>query len=130
MNSGNREVLGMDVITTEDEAGRLAFPRSLVARGLSGVQLVISDAHEGLKAAIESVLTGASWQRCRTHAMRNLLTRVRPCPTRPSHVNPDQQRLMWWSPYTTPVGVTSREQRFPHGPARTSCPGRAREREG
>ncbi len=74
--NGNREVLGMDVITTEDGAGWLAFLRSLVARGLSGVQLVISDAHEGLKAAIESVLAGASWQRCRTHAMRNLLTRV------------------------------------------------------
>ena len=74
--NGNREVLGMDVITTEDGAGWLAFLRSLVARGLSGVQLVISDAHEGLKTAIESVLTGASWQRCRTHAMRNLLTKV------------------------------------------------------
>ena len=47
-----------------------------MARGLSGVQLVISDAHEGLKGAIEAVLAGASWQRCRTHAMRNLLTKV------------------------------------------------------
>ncbi len=74
--NGNREVLGMDVITTEDGAGWLAFLRSLVARGLAGVQLVISDAHEGLKTAIASVLAGASWQRCRTHAMRNLLTRV------------------------------------------------------
>ncbi len=74
--NGNREVLGMDVITTEDGAGWLAFLRSLVARGLSGVQLVISDSHEGLKQAIASVLPGASWQRCRTHAMRNLLTRV------------------------------------------------------
>jgi putative transposase len=74
--NGNREVLGMDVITTEDGAGWLAFLRSLVARGLSGVQLVISDSHEGLKQAIASVLAGAAWQRCRTHAMRNLLTRV------------------------------------------------------
>jgi len=74
--NGNREILGVDVITTEDGAGWLAFLRSLVARGLSGVQLVISDAHEGLKAAIASALTGASWQRCRTHAMRNLLTKV------------------------------------------------------
>jgi transposase-like protein len=74
--NGNREVLGMDVITTEDGAGWLAFLRSLVARGLSGVQLVISDSHEGLKTAIASVLPGGSWQRCRTHAMRNLLTRV------------------------------------------------------
>lgn len=74
--NGSREVLGVDVITTEDGAGWLAFLRSLVARGLSGVQLVISDAHEGLKGAIEAVLAGASWQRCRTHAMRNLLTKV------------------------------------------------------
>jgi transposase-like protein len=73
---GYREVLGMDVITTEDGAGWTAFLRSLVARGLSGVQLVISDAHEGLKAAIAAVLPGASWQRCRTHFVRNLLTRV------------------------------------------------------
>ncbi len=73
---GYREVLGVDVITTEDGAGWLAFLRSLVARGLTGVQLVISDAHEGLKGAIEAGLTGASWQRCRTHAMRNLMTKV------------------------------------------------------
>jgi putative transposase len=73
---GHREVLGLDVITTEDGAGWTAFLRGLVARGLSGVRLVISDAHEGLKAAIAAVLPGASWQRCRTHFMRNLQTRV------------------------------------------------------
>ncbi len=73
---GHREVLGVDVFTTEDGAGWTAFLRSLVARGLSGVQLVISDAHEGLKNAIAGVLAGASWQRCRTHFVRNLLTRV------------------------------------------------------
>jgi len=73
---GHREVLGVDVFTTEDGAGWTAFLRSLVARGLSGVQLVISDAHEGLKNAIAGVLPGASWQRCRTHFVRNLLTRV------------------------------------------------------
>jgi len=73
---GHREVLGVDVITTEDGAGWTAFLRGLVARGLSGVKLVVSDAHEGLKAAIAAVLPGASWQRCRTHCMRNLLTRV------------------------------------------------------
>jgi transposase-like protein len=68
--------LGLDVFTTEDGAGWTAFLRGLVARGLSGVALVISDAHEGLKNTIAAVLPGASWQRCRTHAMRNLLTRV------------------------------------------------------
>jgi transposase-like protein len=73
---GRREVLGVDVITAEDGAGWTAFLRNLVARGLSGVKLVVSDAHEGLKAAIAAVLPGASWQRCRTHCMRNLLTRV------------------------------------------------------
>ena len=73
---GHREVLGVDVITTEDGAGWLAFLRGLVARGLTGVALVISDAHQGLVDAIASTLPGSSWQRCRTHYMRNLLTRV------------------------------------------------------
>jgi putative transposase len=73
---GHRETLGIDVITTEDGAGWTAFLRELVARGLSGVQLVISDAHAGLKEAVAAVLPGASWQRCRTHFMRNLLSRV------------------------------------------------------
>jgi putative transposase len=66
-NEGKRESLGFDVITTEDGAGWTAFLRSLVARGLSGVALVVSDDHKGLKAAIEAVLVGATWQRCRTH---------------------------------------------------------------
>jgi transposase-like protein len=73
---GHREVLGFDVITNEDGAGWLAFLRGLVARGLSGTALVISDAHAGLVDAVSSTLTGATWQRCRTHFMRNLLTRV------------------------------------------------------
>ncbi len=73
---GHREVLGFDVITTEDGAGWLAFLRGLVARGLAGTTLVISDAHPGLVDAVRSTLTGATWQRCRTHFMRNLLTRV------------------------------------------------------
>ena len=73
---GHREVLGVDVITTEDGAGWLAFLRSLVARGLNGTALVISDAHPGLVDAVASTLPGAVWQRCRTHFMRNLLTRV------------------------------------------------------
>jgi Transposase and inactivated derivatives len=73
---GKREVLGVDVVTSEDGAGWTAFLRGLVARGLSGVELVVSDAHPGLKDAIASVLPGAAWQRCRTHFMRNVLTRV------------------------------------------------------
>lgn len=73
---GTRTVVGIDVGNSEDEAFWKAFLRSLVRRGLSGVQLVISDAHAGLKKAIGQVLVGASWQRCRVHAMRNLLTAV------------------------------------------------------
>jgi transposase-like protein len=73
---GFRESLGLDVVTSEDGAGWLAFLRSLVARGLSGVRLVSSDAHPGLVDAIAATLPGAGWQRCRTHFMRNLLTRV------------------------------------------------------
>ncbi len=73
---GKREVLGVEVVTNEDGAGGTAFLRGLVARGLSGVKLAISDDHLGLKAALASVFTGAAWQRCRTHFTRNLLTRV------------------------------------------------------
>jgi putative transposase len=73
---GFRESLGLDVVTSEDGAASLAFLRSLVARGLAGVKLVTSDAHPGLVDAIAATLPGAAWQRCRTHFMRNLLTRV------------------------------------------------------
>ena len=66
----------MDVGTSEHGAFWLAFLRSLSAHGLSGVELVISDAHQGLKNAIATVFAGAGWQRCRTHFMSNLLTRV------------------------------------------------------
>jgi len=73
---GFRESLGLDVVTSEDGAAWLAFVRGLVARGLAGVKLVSSDAHPGLVDAIAATLPGACWQRCRTHFMRNLLTRV------------------------------------------------------
>ena len=74
--SGEREVLGLDVGPSEDGAFWLQFLRSLVARGLSGVKLVISDAHQGLKGAIAAVLQGAGWQRCRMHFVRNALALV------------------------------------------------------
>jgi transposase-like protein len=73
---GQREVLGLDVGPSEDGAFWLSFLRSLVARGLSGVKLVTSDAHQGLKGAIAAVLQGAAWQRCRTHFMRSALALV------------------------------------------------------
>ena len=66
----------MDVGASEDGAFWLSFLRSLNARGLSGVELVISDAHQGLKNAIATVFAESGWQRCRTHFMANLLTRV------------------------------------------------------
>jgi len=73
---GRREIIGFNIVTTEDTAAWTEFLRGLVARGLSGVELVISDAHGGIKAAIAQVFGGASWQRCRTHFMANLAGRV------------------------------------------------------
>jgi transposase-like protein len=73
-NDGHREVLGIQVTSAEDGAGWLGFFRDLVARGLSGVKLVTSDAHAGLVAAIRATLPGASWQRCRTHYAANLMS--------------------------------------------------------
>jgi transposase-like protein len=73
---GVREVLGLDIGLSEDVALWRAFLQDLVARGVRGVQLVVSDAHQGLKQAIREVFIGASWQRCRVHFVRNVLARV------------------------------------------------------
>ena len=70
---GHREILGLQVTSAEDGAGWLGFFRDLTARGLTGVQLVTSDAHRGLVEAIGATLPGASWQRCRTHYAANLM---------------------------------------------------------
>ena len=70
---GYREILGLQASSTEDGAGWLAFFRDLVARGLSGVKLVTSDAHSGLVDAIGATLPGSAWQRCRTHYAANLM---------------------------------------------------------
>jgi transposase-like protein len=72
---GRREIIGLTVGQSEAAPFWIDFLRSLVRRGLKGVKLVVSDAHEGLKSAITQVL-GATWQRCRVHTMRNLLARV------------------------------------------------------
>ncbi len=105
---GTREVLGLDVGDSEDGAFWTGFLRSLRARGLAGVELVISDAHEGLKGAIRAVMLGVAWQRCRVHFMRNLLARIpkgsaemvlaavrtifaRPDPTRPDAASVREQ---------------------------------------
>src|SRR5690606_36318045 len=79
---GQREIVGLDIGAAEDGATWTAFLRGLVARGLSGVKLVVSDCHLGLKQAIGAVLDGATWQRCSTHFMRNLLAKV------PRHAQP------------------------------------------
>jgi putative transposase len=71
---GHREILGIQVTTSEDGAGWLGFFRDLTARGLTGVKLVTSDAHAGLTAAISATLPGAGWQRCRTHYAANLMS--------------------------------------------------------
>ena len=71
-SDGRREVLGLEIGTSEAEPIWTAFLRKLTRRGLRGVKLVVSDAHEGIKAAVSKVLC-ASWQRCRVHFMRNVL---------------------------------------------------------
>jgi transposase-like protein len=73
---GNREVLGLAVGDSEDKTFWTSFLRSLRQRGLAGVRLVISDAHEGLRASIDKVMLGAAWQRCRVHFSRNVLAKV------------------------------------------------------
>jgi putative transposase len=74
--SGRREIIGLDVGAAETEAFWTEFLRSLVGRGLIGVQLAISDAHPGLKAALAKVL-GAAWQRCTVHFLRDCLGHAR-----------------------------------------------------
>lgn len=75
-HEGERVLLGFDLGASEEEAFWKDFLRGLVSRGLRGVQLVISDAHQGLKAAVSSIFARASWQRCRVHFMRNLLAHI------------------------------------------------------
>jgi len=75
-DTGDREILGVSLGQSEEYAFWLDFLRGLVRRGLKGVQLVTSDAHEGLKAAVEQVLAGSTWQRCRVHFMRNVLAHI------------------------------------------------------
>jgi len=73
---GRREIIGLSIGDSEASVFWIDLLRSLVKRGLKGVKLAVSDAHEGLKAAIQKVLSGSTWQRCRVHTTRNLLARV------------------------------------------------------
>lgn len=75
-DDGFREVLSVAVGTSESEESWLSFLRELLGRGLTGVRLVISDAHQGLKKAIQATLAGAAWQRCSVHFMRNVCGKV------------------------------------------------------
>jgi transposase-like protein len=113
---GDREVLGLAVGDSEDGAFWTAFLRSLRARGLSGVRLVISDAHEGLKGAIAAVLLDAAWQRCRVHFLRNVLARI---PKGSAQMVLAAIRTIWAQPDATLVGeqldeiAAKLEPRFP-----------------
>ena len=103
--AGGREVLGCDVGDSEDETFWTRFLRSLKDRGLSGVRLVISDAHAGLKTAIRKNFQGSSWQRCRVHFARNLMVSF-PKPTRKwctprSGRSSRSPTLSCWLPATT-----------------------------
>jgi putative transposase len=93
--TGERHLLGFDLGAGEDEDFWLAFLRSLVERGLKTVQLAISDAHQGLKKAVSQVFSGASWQRCRVHFMRNLLAHV---PKRDKSAVADAVRMIFDQP--------------------------------
>ena len=103
--AGKREIIGFDTFTNEDTEAWTRFLRGLVERGLHGVDLVVSDAHLGLKAAIDTVLAGSSWQRCRTHAMRNLLSYV------PKHTQ-EMVATLVGSVFSQPDATTVRQQ-FP-----------------
>ena len=70
-STGEKSVLGVAIGASETEAFWLQFCRDLVARGLQGVQLVISDAHAGLRKALATCFVGASWQRCKVHFLRS-----------------------------------------------------------
>ena len=101
--NGNREVLGVDVGDSEDEVFWTAFLRSLRERGLTGVRLVISDAHAGLKAAITRVFAGATWQRCKVHLARNVLATV-------NHAHKDMVAAMVRTIHAQPDATSTRAQ--------------------
>jgi transposase-like protein len=100
--NGERHLLGFDLGSSEEEAFWLVFLRSLVKRGLKKVQLVISDAHVGLKKALDQVFTGSSWQRCRVHFMRNVLAHV---PKKDKRAMADAVRLIFEQPDQYTAGL-------------------------
>ena len=124
---GGREVLGCAVGDSEDAAFWSEFLRSLRARGLGGVRLIISDQHLGLKAAISSVMIGTAWQRCRVHFMRNVLAKVTRTnthmvsrPSRRSSPSPMPTPL----PSSSPASVPPSARASPKWPPCSRPPGR------
>ena len=122
---GHREVLGLRVATTESSAAWNGLLADLVARGLTGVRLVTSDAHTGLVEAIAANLPGATWQRCRTHYAANLMTVV------PKSLWPAVKAMLHWR--LRPARRSSRRGSVrpppglrPHDPARGCRPPRSR----
>jgi putative transposase len=99
---GTREVLGTAVGDSESYEFWREFLTSLKARGLSGVHLVISDAHSGLKAAVMQQFAGSSWQRCRVHFMRNIRASVAA-----KHVPPVMAAVKTIFAHTDPVEVAA-----------------------
>jgi transposase-like protein len=104
--SGELHLLGFDLGASEEAAFWLAFLRSLVRRGVERVQLTISDAHEGLKQAMEQVFAGSSWQRCRVHFMRNLLAHI---PKRDKKAVAAAVRLVFEQPTRASAGTQLRQ---------------------
>jgi transposase-like protein len=91
-DDGNRELIGIEIFNTESYESWSTFFRGLLERGLTGVRLVMSDAHAGLVKAIETVFVGASWQRCKVHFMRNVNARV---PHKHKKVFAEELKQIW-----------------------------------
>ena len=125
---GRREIIGLNVGLSEAAPFWIDFLRSLNKRGLKGVKLVISDAHEGLKKAIRQVL-GATWQRCRVHTMRNLLAACQepsspaspPPSARPSSSRPRTRRARSGAPSPPPPTTACPSSPRPWRKPRTTC---------
>jgi putative transposase len=91
-DDGNRELIGVEIFNTESYESWSTFFRGLLERGLTGVRLVMSDAHAGLVKAIDTVFVGASWQRCKVHFMRNVNARV---PHKHKKAFAEDLKLIW-----------------------------------
>lgn len=103
---GAREVIAIETMLTESESSYSLLFDSLIARGLSGVKLVISDAHPGLERAIRNKLVGASWQRCKVHFMRNVLAHV---PNKEVSAFASELKAIWQAPTAAKARLVAQE---------------------